>query len=198
MSSDEEEMSDHFELEEDNERPFSHLGSMNVNSPNKSEKPLLEQYEEKRKVEEAQHAGRRQAAIVRIRACLSQNPKLEIGKSSVLQEKLNEMTDDQLESTAESFEDQLGMSSTLTIPKGLVRGADEVLQRAFGLQINPKAYDDVQLLSIIGKKLPALSYHFSDWIQLAMKLAEYISPAPAENIPFVVPVSSADPMSTPD
>lgn len=172
MSS-EEEMTDDFDEPSSPPKPFPFTPFQPVDLSNKPEKPLLEQYEETRRAEEATHAGRRQAAIQRIRACLAQNPKLDVSKPSELQEKIANLTDEQLEFAADGMEDQLGISSTHAASKGVLKIADAILKQA-GYALDPKAFEDVTMLSVISKKLPNASYYFQDWINMVAKMAEYV------------------------
>lgn len=172
MSSDEEEMSDQFEEQDAPQNPFGFVPGDNVDNLNKPEKPLLEQYQETRVAEEAGHAARRRAAQDRIRVCLAQNPKLEIGKLSAQQEKMDAMTVEQLEAAALSMEDQLGVSSILTLPKGVLMATNTLLQQ-FGMKIDPQAFEDAQFLGAIAQLLPNV-LPYTNYIQVGFKSLQYL------------------------
>src|SRR4051812_17919756 len=102
MEEEDEEISDDFSentaLPDSTPNPF-----VNPDDPNKP-KPLLEQYHERRVAEEAVDQKEREYYESRIRAIVSANPKIDIGKPSALQEKMAEMSLTQLKYALQSAE----------------------------------------------------------------------------------------------
>lgn len=172
MASQEEEMTDDFEEEETDVPSPSYSPFANVTA-NKPEKPLFEQYRETREKEEAEHAGEREQLEARLRACLAQNPKIEIGKPSAVQEKVEAMDLPTLRRAVIAAEDQVGLGTSTIIPKSSLK----VLNRALtygGMQLAPEAYEDPLLLHVINRNLPIVTWKYGEWIQTFCRLLEHI------------------------
>jgi hypothetical protein len=194
MASSEEDMYDNFEEGEEGEAsptPYPlDINPINNVDSNKA-KPLLEEYRETRIAEETAAANERSMLESRIRAIVSANPKIEIGKPSHLQEKLSEMTVEQLRFALQSAEDQLGISNPFGISKALLQLFDYGLQSFAGRKLNPDVYTDCQFLSSINRVVPNMTHQYQEPILMATKAIHYVS----TTIP-VITITTPDDMVT--
>ncbi len=196
MESEDEEISDNFEDETEAPRAPDAVFFPTSDDPNKP-KPLLEQYHERKLVEESADQKERAYLESRIRAIVSANPKVEIGKPSALQEKLGEMSTDQLKFALQSAEDQIGISNPFGMAKVSMQLMDYGLQQVAGRQFQPEAYEDCQLLGTINRMMPMMTHTYQDPLTCLAKMLQYlvnsqpVAPAPAQPVPAPAPPPGA-------
>lgn len=160
--------------------PFGNL------SENKPEKPLFEQYRETKEKEEMEHAVEREQLEARLRACLAQNPKIEIGKPSAIQEKVDAMDLITLKRAVASAEDQVGFGSSTVFPKATLKILNRALNYA-GMQLSDQAYEDPQLLYALSRNMPAMTWKYTDPMQMFCRLLEHVRfPGQSITTPTVV------------
>lgn len=171
MSSQEEENSFDDVEEGPLQSPFGN--PLSTATENKHEKPLLDQYREVREKEESEHAAERLQLEARLRACLSQNPKIEIGKPSAIQEKVDEMDLIALRRAVTSAEDQVGFGSNTIFPKTSLKILNRALNYA-GIQLSDTAYEDPQLLYALSRNMPTMTWKYADPLQTFCRLLEHV------------------------
>ncbi len=201
----EEEMMDNFEDEEEQQPSTFPFSSTSPNAPaNKPTKPLLEEYREVRQAEEAQHSAEREYLEHRLRVCLAQDPKIEIGKASVIQEKTSNMTIEQLRFAVQAAEDKLGISAPQVLPKAALKMVEKGINMA-GIALKPTAFEDKQFLGVIGRYLPVFSWKYGDLVQLAVQFMDYLEYQPHQVLsppvmegypPLTVPTTMDQPNQT--